>query len=175
MFQLNTNGNNDKLLAAILCAALYPNVVKVIQFFIFNRSNQFFIFFYINIIVSVMDFSVANRWVKRGKLMVTTLYRRNYLKTSVSCKNTQNPTVSTRTRKILKWFERHVAPSVISITLLLFYSGTALDWSIFHFEKGLRDFKGFQEEIQGLKDFHGHSVSLCPFMYSWPVLVTMYM
>ncbi|XP_028163591.1 putative ATP-dependent RNA helicase DHX57 [Ostrinia furnacalis] len=27
---LNTNGNNDKLLAAILCAALYPNVVKVL-------------------------------------------------------------------------------------------------------------------------------------------------
>ncbi|XP_063894558.1 putative ATP-dependent RNA helicase DHX57 [Helicoverpa armigera] len=28
--ELNTNGNNDKLLAAILCAALYPNVVKVL-------------------------------------------------------------------------------------------------------------------------------------------------
>ncbi|CAB3221246.1 unnamed protein product [Arctia plantaginis] len=28
--ELNTNGNNDRLLAAILCAALYPNVVKVL-------------------------------------------------------------------------------------------------------------------------------------------------
>ncbi|XP_063385238.1 putative ATP-dependent RNA helicase DHX57 [Cydia fagiglandana] len=28
--QLNSNGDNDKLLAAILCAALYPNVVKVL-------------------------------------------------------------------------------------------------------------------------------------------------
>ncbi|XP_045773576.1 putative ATP-dependent RNA helicase DHX57 isoform X1 [Maniola jurtina] len=28
--ELNCNGNNDKLLAAILCAALYPNVVKVL-------------------------------------------------------------------------------------------------------------------------------------------------
>nr|XP_026494581.1 putative ATP-dependent RNA helicase DHX57 [Vanessa tameamea] len=28
--ELNKNGNNDKLLAAILCAALYPNVVKVL-------------------------------------------------------------------------------------------------------------------------------------------------
>ncbi|CAG4996985.1 unnamed protein product [Parnassius apollo] len=28
--ELNSNGNNDKLLAAILCAALYPNVVKVL-------------------------------------------------------------------------------------------------------------------------------------------------
>lgn len=28
--ELNLNGNNDKLLAAILCAALYPNVVKVL-------------------------------------------------------------------------------------------------------------------------------------------------
>ncbi|XP_053608601.1 putative ATP-dependent RNA helicase DHX57 isoform X2 [Plodia interpunctella] len=28
--QLNANGNNDRLLAAILCAALYPNVVKVL-------------------------------------------------------------------------------------------------------------------------------------------------
>ncbi|XP_026330689.1 putative ATP-dependent RNA helicase DHX57 isoform X2 [Hyposmocoma kahamanoa] len=29
-YRLNSNGNNDKLLAAILCAALYPNVVKVL-------------------------------------------------------------------------------------------------------------------------------------------------
>ncbi|XP_060804166.1 putative ATP-dependent RNA helicase DHX57 [Amyelois transitella] len=28
--QLNVNGNNDRLLAALLCAALYPNVVKVL-------------------------------------------------------------------------------------------------------------------------------------------------
>ncbi|CAH2090225.1 unnamed protein product [Euphydryas editha] len=28
--ELNSNGNNDKLLSAILCAALYPNVVKVL-------------------------------------------------------------------------------------------------------------------------------------------------
>ncbi|XP_059062693.1 putative ATP-dependent RNA helicase DHX57 [Achroia grisella] len=28
--ELNINGNNDRLLAAILCAALYPNVVKVL-------------------------------------------------------------------------------------------------------------------------------------------------
>jgi ATP-dependent RNA helicase DHX57 len=28
--QLNINGNNTKLLTAILCAALYPNVVKVL-------------------------------------------------------------------------------------------------------------------------------------------------
>ncbi|CAH0400043.1 unnamed protein product [Chilo suppressalis] len=28
--ELNTNGNNDRLLSAILCAALYPNVVKVL-------------------------------------------------------------------------------------------------------------------------------------------------
>ncbi|XP_072937350.1 putative ATP-dependent RNA helicase DHX57 [Epargyreus clarus] len=28
--ELNVNGNNDKLLSAILCAALYPNVVKVL-------------------------------------------------------------------------------------------------------------------------------------------------
>jgi ATP-dependent RNA helicase DHX57 len=28
---LNANGNNTKLLTAILCAALYPNVVKVLS------------------------------------------------------------------------------------------------------------------------------------------------
>lgn len=28
--ELNSNGNNSRLLAAVLCAALYPNIVKVL-------------------------------------------------------------------------------------------------------------------------------------------------